>query len=367
MKIGFFTETFYPQVNGVVKSIEAFGRELVKRGHEVHVFAPKPDRTEHEGMIIHSSPAITFKPYPDYKIAIPINVKVPKLDIVHTHGPFSMGVFGLKIAKKQNIPKISTFHTLLSEYTDYVSRYGKKFTSKIAWDYLNYHYNKYDKIITPSKAIKNQLPVKIRKKTIVIPTGIDTSFLKPVKKAKEKLGLQDKKVFLYLGRISYEKKINILLKAGDLFLEEESILIIAGKGPALKELMKEKNKMKNKKKVKFVGFVKEEEKPLYYSAADLFLTASASETQGIVITEAMACGTPVIAADAFASPEMIDEGVNGYLFSPGNYKELARIIKFHRFPKSMSRNARKRAEKISIKNTTDKLEDLYYSLSKRRV
>ena len=165
LRIGYFTETYFPQTNGVVESINNFGEELVKRGHEVHVFAPKTNIKEYKGIQVHSVPGLKFKPYPDYKIAIPVRVKVPELDIVHTHGPFSMGVYGLWVAKKQRIPAISTYHTLLSEYVDYISKYGKKVTKKIAEKYCEYHYRRYDSLITPSQYIKNTLSKKVQAKT----------------------------------------------------------------------------------------------------------------------------------------------------------------------------------------------------------
>jgi glycosyltransferase involved in cell wall biosynthesis len=114
-----------------------------------------------------------------------------------------------------------------------------------------------------------------------------------------------------------------------------------------------------KKKVKFLGFVPEEKKPLYMSAADLMIMPSRTETQGIVINEAMACGTPVAGANALAIPEMIDEGKDGYLFEPGNSEELADIIRGFRPSARMRKNARKHALEFSIQKTTDKLEQFY--------
>ncbi len=350
-------------MNGVVTAIEGFGRELVKRGHEVHVFAPKADRREHYGMIVHSCSGITFKPYPEFKIAVPIGVKVPELDLVHTHGPFSMGIFGLKIAKKQKIPKVSTFHTLLSEYVIYLSRIGRRITEKIAEEYCNYHYKKYDAVTTPSKVIKDSLPPVIRRKATVIPNGVDLKFLRPVRKAKEKLGLEEfEKVYLCLGRLGYEKSIDDLIKAASYFLGDEDVLIIAGRGPAEKQLKELVKKLKLRGKVKFAGFVAEKEKPLYYSAADLFITASTTETYGMTVIEAMACGTPVVAADASAFPELIIEGYNGYLFSPHDPKSLARVIKYHKFPRAMRKNARKFAENYSHEKAGDLLEKVYFDL-----
>ena len=366
MKIGYFTETYLPQTNGVVESINNFGEELVKRGHEVHIFAPKTSVKEYKGMQVHSVPGFKFKPYPDYKIAIPIKVKVPQLDIIHTHGPFSMGYYGLYTAKKQHIPAVSTYHTLLSEYVDYVSKYGQKVTKKIAEKYCNYHYKSYDSLITPSNYIKQTLPKKTQVKAVVIASPISNS-LKPVKNARKRLGLDNyNKIYLYLGRVSPEKSIDVILKAAPYFLKQEDVLLIAGKGPALPELKKQARQLKLGRKVKFLGYVPEELKPAYYSAADLFITASKSETEGLVVIEAQACGTPVIAADATAMPEIIKEGENGYLFTPDNYKELARTINYHKYPKTMQKKAIKTAEGYSIKHLTDKLEKLYEKTLKQK-
>ena len=109
MNIGFFTDTFLPQRNGVVTSIESFGRELVKQGHNVDVFCPACDQKTHLGMNVHSCRALTFKPYPEFKLGIPRKMKPPALDIVHTHGPFSLGWYGLHVAKKQRIPLAIAF------------------------------------------------------------------------------------------------------------------------------------------------------------------------------------------------------------------------------------------------------------------
>lgn len=183
MKIGFFTETFLPQTNGVVTSIETFGEELVKRGHEIHIYCPKTNIKLHKGMTIHSQPSLPFVTYPEFKIGIPFG-KVEKLDIVHTHGPFLMGNYGIRVAKKQKIPKVSTFHTLLSEFVKYIAPagMGKEILKRVAWSYSYSHYNKYDRVITPSEAIKNML--LIDKPITVIPTGIDVSKLKPEDRGK---------------------------------------------------------------------------------------------------------------------------------------------------------------------------------------
>jgi len=360
MKIGWFTDTFLPQTNGVVTSLESFGEELVKRGNEIHVYCPRSDRKKYLGMQIHSLPSLTFRPYPEFKIGIPLGSRAVDLDVVHTHGPFSLGLFGLRVAKKQKIPKVSTFHTLLSEYVGYVSTHAQKILKTLTWKYCKIHYKEYDQLITPSHVIKNIL---IDKKIVdvpieVIPTGIDTYFLKPVANAKKILKMENKRVFLCLGRVGHEKNLDVVIKA---FKGLDSKLYIAGKGPALPKLKKLVRGLKMKN-VKFLGYVPEKDKPLYYSAADAFIIASTSETQGIVVTEAMACRTPVIGTDSWAIPEMIEDKKNGFLFEPGNFEELSEIVDDFKTSKKMRNHALKTSREYSREICTDKLERFYKRL-----
>ncbi len=363
MRIGFFTDTFLPQRNGVVTSLLNFGPELVKRGHEVFVFCPETNVKEYGGMVVHSYPSVSFRPYPEFKIAVPRGSdRLPKLDIVHTHSPFSLGVFGLRAAKKQCVPRVSTFHTILPEYVRYLSRLGKGVLGRITWWYCGRYYNRCHKIIAPSNALKRiLLQHDIKKPIAVVPTGIDLDFFKPIekKKAREKLGIGDERVFLTLGRLGFEKNIDAVLHA---FKDVDAKLIIAGRGPAERKLKNLRRKLGLQKKISFKGYVPEKLKPIYYSAADAFVIASTSETQAIVVAEAMACGTPVIGSNSLAIPEIVRNGRNGYLFEPGDVKELSQTLQNFKSSEKMKNAAVKSAERFSTQKCTDKLEKLYSGL-----
>ena len=363
MRIGFFTDTFLPQRNGVVTSILSFGPELVKKGHEVFVFCPQSNVKEHHGMVVRSYPSVTFRPYPEFKIAVPRGSgSLPKLDIVHTHGPFSLGVFGLRVAKKQGVPPVSTFHTMLSEYTRYLSRFGRGLLRRVTWEYCRFYYNRCHKIIAPSNALKKiLLQHQIKKLIAVVPTGIDLDFFKPIekKKAKKKLGIDAEQVFLTLGRIGFEKNIDVVLKA---LQNVNAKLIIAGRGPAERKLKNLRKKLGLQKKVSFEGYVPEKLKPLYYSAANAFVIASTSETQAVVVAEAMACGTPVVGANSLAIPEIVSDGKNGYLFGPGNVEQLSEILRSYRPSNKMQTHALKTGQKFSVEKCAYKLEKFYKSL-----
>jgi 1,2-diacylglycerol 3-alpha-glucosyltransferase len=306
---------------------------------------------------------VSFKPYPEFKIAVPRGSgRLPKLDIVHTHSPFSLGVFGLRAAKKQGVPRVSTFHTILPEYVRYLSRFGEGILGQITWWYCGRYYNRCHKIITPSNALKRiLLQHGIKKPIAVVPTGIDLNFFKPIekKKAREKLGIGDERVFLTLGRLGFEKNVDIVLRA---FKDVDAKLIVAGSGPAEQKLKNLRKKLGLQKKVSFKGYVPEKLKYIYYSAADAFIIASTSETQAIVVAEAMACGTPVIGANSLAIPEIVRDGRNGYLFEPGDIKELSRLLQNFELSENMKNAAVKSAKRFSTQKCTDKLEKFYSGL-----
>lgn len=367
MRIGFFSETYYPKRCGVLTSMNTFGEELVKRGHEVYLFTHRTDREEHLGIKIITAPYINFKPYPEQKLPIPIGMKkkTPKLDIVHTHTPILMGRYGLKVAKRQKIPSVTTHHTAFADpmFVSYISKRGLKYTTKIADRIMQAFFKKHDKIICPSQIMKSQLKPVLQKKSVIIPTGINTNYLHPIKNARKKLSFQKyEKIYLNLGRLGFEKDIDIIIRGAVNFLGKNDRLVICGKGPALEMLKKLAKELKIADKVIFPGYVSDELKPVYYSAADAYITASGSETQGIVVSEAHACGTPVIGADRLAVPEFIREGIDGYLFNFKDPKSLARVVKYSKFPKTMRINARKHALEMSTEKMTDKLEAVYKSL-----
>ncbi|MFH1821275.1 MAG: glycosyltransferase [Methanobacteriota archaeon] len=361
MRIGFFTDTFLPQKNGVVTSLLSSGSELVRRGHEVSVFCPKSNVKEFNGMKVHSYPAVTFRPYPEFKIAVPSGKDiVPKLDIAHSHTPFTMGFFSWRVSNFQKIPRVTTFHTMLSEYVKYIALFGKKFLERVTWRYCEIFYNKQRGIIAPSYALKNVLRSHhIRKPISIVPTGVDIGFFKPVKKetARKRLGLKkDEKIFLSLGRLSHEKNIDTILKA---FVNIDGKLIVTGRGPAAKKLKKMKVELGLKNKVSFAGYIPERLKPLYYSAADALVIASTGETQALVVAEAMACGCPVMGANSLAIPEVVKDGKNGHLFKPKDVEHLKEILNSYERSQKMTFEALKTGKKFSVEKCVNKLEKFY--------
>ncbi|MCD6523366.1 MAG: glycosyltransferase [Candidatus Diapherotrites archaeon] len=379
MRIAFFTETFFPQINGVSTSIASFAKELVKQGHEVELFAPAPGPSSFEDIPVHRFRSFTFKPYPEFRATLPV-LRVSKImkgktfDIVHTHGPFAMGWLGQKIAKKYDIPSVSTFHTPISDYVQYL--FGKRkrlvlFGKHIAWKYTVFHYNSYDMVLTPSYAIKHLLMEKGVKAPIeVIRTGIDLRQFDSVKKSdkiKEAYGLDQ--YILHTGRLSYEKNISDVIRAMPSIIKEKPSvkLVITSKGPIFNELKALVSELNLKSNIIFTGYVENDDLIRLYKSAECAVIASEAETQGIVILEEMACSLPVVGANYLAIPETIEDGKNGFLFELHDEKQMAEkiltILDSKRTRNKLSKNARKTAEQNTIEKWTKKLVQIYEKLN----
>ncbi len=370
-----FTETFTPQVNGVVTSIQLFTEELVKQGHEVEIFAPTPGKELFQNAPVHRFRSVTFLPYPEFKATLPpigINrlIKDQNFDIIHTHGPFAMGWAGVRTAKKNNIPSISTFHTPIADYVNYLIKGPFINTGKnIAWTYSKKHYNKYNHVITPSQIIKKLLEEKgIKTPISVIPTGIKLEKFQLENTAYIHEKYSVRRFILHAGRLSSEKNVDVVIKALPLIKDFPQLrLVITSKGPSLKKLMKLRDQMDLKQRVIFTGFVKDQDLIALYKEADLSIIASGADTQGLVVTESMATGTPVIGANALALPEVIN-GKNGELFKLNDEHNLAEkinnLLLNQNKREKMGKEAIKTAEQNTIQKRTKELVTLYEKLGK---
>jgi 1,2-diacylglycerol 3-alpha-glucosyltransferase len=373
LKIVFFTDSFLPAVDGVVTSILSFKKELEQRGHTVYIFASGNSATKEmlkklkfnkNIFIVRGS---QFKKYPQYNIAlfpfnIPIKINEIQPDIIHAHTPFAMGGFALAIAKINKIPIVSTFHTLFTDkfvINEYFSRYALNIIQKYSWKYASFYYNKCNGVIAPSDSIKEVLNKKGIKNIYTISNGVDLSrFNTNVDGSKIRMQFHsgNKKIVLYVGRLSKEKRLETLFKAAKILKNEKILFVIVGKGPAYDYYKKIVNKL-NLGNVIFIGFVNDILLPKYYAACDIFCIPSTFETQGIVAIEAMACGKPVVAADSLALKKIIIEGINGEKFRANNSKDCAKKIKIALNTKY--KHIENTVSNYSIKNTTDSLITFY--------
>jgi len=364
MNIVIFTDTFLPKIDGVAVSVENFSRILAGRGHNFVICCPrygKDDITElGENIKIVRFANFPLPSYPDIKVVLPSLKKLREAmtaypaDLVHIQSPGLMGQYGMLAARYYNVPLIGTYHTLVSEQTTYLNParllrvdrlmdyYRKKRkngpvetaprvktkqtrTERIVQRITNWFYEKDMLIISPSHRIKETLREQGVKTPIeVVSNGMDLA----VFKGGIKLGPSAKPKLLHVGRISFEKNCDVVLRAFTLIAKKlpGATLDIVGDGPALPSLKSLAASLGVGEKVAFTGFVPRAELPARYLQYDLFITASTMETQGLVVLEAIASGLPCVGVDAYALPELIRHGENGFLARPFDHEEICRHV-----------------------------------------
>jgi 1,2-diacylglycerol 3-alpha-glucosyltransferase len=335
MKILYLTDTFLPQINGLITSVVNFSENLEKRGHDIRIFTTENKSKVKIGKNIdikYFKASSFLINYPDFVLAYPniyrtmTEIKKFSPDIIHTHTPSPQAWVALTAAKISHIPFLSTYHTLLPEFIKhtYLAKLNIDSAAKmLTWGYTRAFYNKVDMVIAPSMAMRAELiGHKITKPITAVSNGIDTAKFRPKKRNSKNIKI------LHVGRISYEKNIQVILEAFGQALKKDKTLqfTIAGGGPDLEKLKELSKKQGLSASVEFTGPIPHEKIDKIYSDHDIFLTASTIETEGLVILEAMATGMPVIGVDALAIPEIIKQGYNGYVAKPYNSKEISRYL-----------------------------------------
>lgn len=312
MRIGLFTDSYPPYINGVSTSVENLRNMLIKMGHTVYVITVndsiiKMEYDENEKIL--KIPAIPTKIY-DYRLSKICSktamrrVRKWNLDIIHSHTEFGVGIFARIFAKKYKIPLVHTYHTLYEDYVHYISHnHFNKLKKKLVKILTRiYCVKTAAKTIVPTEKIYKLFRDKylIKDNVCVIPSGIDLEKFheenikqKEVKKVKELYNIKSRKDFIiiYVGRLAQEKNIEFLLKAHKKLSKKDNIkLLIVGDGPDREKYIKDAEKLGISEAVIFAGKVPQNEIQYCYNCADIFVTASKSETQGLTLIEAMAAG-----------------------------------------------------------------------------
>ena len=310
VRIGFFTDTYFPQVSGVATSIRTLKNELEKQGHEVYIFTTTdPDADEFEKDIVRM-PSVPFISFTDrlivvrglwfaYQIA-----KELELEIIHTHTEFGTGFLGKMVANRLRIPVIHTYHTMYEDYLHYIAN-GKVVRPSHVKHFIKMFVNHSTGVVCPSKRVVDTLKrYEVDVPMRIIPTGIDVSrFSRPditkkdTDQLRDKLGLHtDDLMILSLSRISYEKNIHVIVQQFPevLMSYPNARLVIVGKGPYREDLEELSRQLGVEDYIQFTGEVPHEDVAYYYHAADYFVSASTSETQGLTYAEAIASGTQCI-------------------------------------------------------------------------
>ncbi|MCX7845732.1 MAG: glycosyltransferase family 4 protein [Dictyoglomaceae bacterium] len=393
MNIAFFSDTYEPQKNGVVTAIKMQKKFLENYKNKVYLFIPYIPNSPSEENIFKLN-SIVFPFQREHRVANPYSIKYDllfrrlKVDIVHTHTPFSLGIFGWSQAKKRNIPLIHTFHTIFEEYAYYIWDHfpqiiKRKFIrEKEAREVAIWISKSYcelcDLIIAPSTKVKKLLEnYGVKKPIVILPNGLDLKDFKPLDKKvarkKRNLPLQGT-ILLFVGRLGKEKNITFLLKVMR-WLKSNSnhpyYFLIVGDNPDKRikeELIKEAEKYKIDDRVIFTGYLEYPQVIESYYSADIFIFSSLTETQGMVVGEALFSGLPVIALEDLAIGDFVKNGENGFLIPNNNHsieefgKKIILLTENKELYFTMSQNAKKSAENLSSHKLNKKLLETYERL-----
>ena len=373
MKIGIFTDSYLPTPSGVAVSVETFRRSLEEAGNEVFIFAPDFKNYQDKISNVFRFPSFFLPIRKDAPIVLPIidskfsEIEKIGLDVIHTMHFFTIGSLGQKVAKKINLPLIHTYHT---NYEEYVKKYIPLF-SQLAKKYIirrsrNYC-NSCDLIISPSTSMAKKIKgYGITTKIKSLPTGISKNNYRTYSKAEfcKKYNIRNTgKLLLFVGRLGEEKNLKFLLKAFEKVQKKiDSNLVFVGSGPlenVYKKIVEEK---KIKDKVFFLGFLPNKEVYQIYGACDLFAFPSITETQGIVIVEAMARRLVTVAINKMGPSDIITSGKDGILteLNLEEYSEaLAKVLTDDKLRGKLSEGAKETAKKYNQENITKQLLYLY--------
>ncbi|MDR2608142.1 MAG: glycosyltransferase [Treponema sp.] len=399
MNIVMFTDAYWPRVNGISVSVESFSRALIRLGHRVMIvcsvypeslseefkfFTGEVENNGPEEPILLRAPSMPL-PLPVSKedrlaktsgwFWVAKHIEAFNPDIVHIHTEFVIAQFGFSYAKLHYLPAVYTFHTMWEDYIfsyfplapDFLLRY-------IARRVLKGVLRRADLVIVPTPQIREVVKrYRVRKETVMLPTGIDPKQFDHKredieafgKKLEEQFpGLKGKRILLFAGRVAQEKNISFLLKLLPSIREEhpDTVLLIVGNGPDLDSFKKEAEELGLTDCCFFPGYLKREELSLTYAVSDIFVFPSITETQGLVTIEAMLSGLPVVAIGEMGTIQVMNGDNGGFMVKndPEEFrKKVCLLLSDRELYEQKVLDARAHAASWTIDNMTERLQGVY--------
>lgn len=323
MRVALFTNNYLPFCGGVTTSVETLRRGLEACGHEAWVFAPRmPTATPAPRVVRYRSlPAAT---YPDFALAIPVSPAIARLvrglgpDVFHAHHPFLLGPAARRLSRRPRRPLVFTYHTRYEKYAHYVPL-RRGLVERAAVGLSTRFAARADAVIAPSAVVRDELRARgVRTPIAVVPTGVDLARFTPGDRleARRDLGVAaDESLVLYVGRLDREKSVDRVLAAFERIAGTlpRCRLLLVGQGTQAGALGRLAASLAAGDRVRFLGARPHAALRPCYRAADLFLFASETETQGLVLAEAAACGLPAVAVAAPGCDEVVRDGETGVL------------------------------------------------------
>lgn len=378
MNIGIFTCNYRPLINGLSTSIDRFAHEFRLLGHRVYLFAPQYPGYHVKEDGVFRFPSLRVPTHHSYVLPIPFSPRIRRiiphlgLDLIHAQHPFLLGPYSLRLARDLGIPLVFTHHTLYEKYAHYVP-FFQGITERLAISWAVGFANRADLVIAPTKGVKRLLENQgVKSRLEVVPTGVYLSKGGDPLTVRHRFGISsDYLVCLYLGRLAREKDLVFLLRAFRRIAEgeEKAILLLVGEGDERRHLFRLARDLGIQTRVIFAGPCPQEEAHIYYEGADLFLFPSLSEAQGLVVLEAMACGTPVVARPSLAIEEFLEDGRGGLLTGDDleSFADKALLLlKDQGLRYCLSLQAREMASRFSAQACASKMLSLYEELVQKK-
>lgn len=374
MRIALFTNNYLPFCGGVTISVETLRRGLEASGHEAWVFGPRLTGAEDASVKVVRYPSIPVATYPEFALAVPYSRRIERLvsalafDVIHAHHPFLLGPAARRLARRIRRPLIFTYHTRYEKYAHYVPlplRLVQAAALRISAGFAA----QADAVLAPSAVIRDELHARgVRTPIAVVPTGVDLERFRPGDReaARRSLGVgQGEPLVLYVGRLDREKSVDRVLGAFERVASTipAARLVLVGQGTEAERLRRTAASLPVAERIRFLGLRPHDSLAECYQAADVFLFASETETQGLVLAEAAACGLPAVAVDAPGCDEVVRDGDTGIL-TKGDPAALAEaaigLLLDPERRRAMGRRAREVAESLfDVKLQIDRTMAVY--------
>lgn len=364
MRIALFTETFLPKVDGIVTRLCHTVEHLQRHGHQVLVISPDGGLTEYKGAKIYGVSGFPLPLYPELKLALPrpsIGVAIDefKPDLIHVVNPAVLGLAGLYYAKMMQIPLVASYHTHLPQY---LQHYGLGMLEPVMWELIKASHNQAQLNLCTSSVMVEELRSHGIERLDLWQRGVDTETFHPSLASDQMRSHLSQRhpespLLLYVGRLGAEKEIDRIKPV--LAAIPNARLALVGDGPHRSALEKHFEGTPTH----FVGYLTGKELGAAFASADAFVFPSRTETLGLVLLEAMAAGCPVVAARSGGIPDIVTDGVNGYLFDPtdeqGAIAATIRLLEQKNERDTLRQNARTEAERWGWAAATAQLENYY--------
>jgi 1,2-diacylglycerol 3-alpha-glucosyltransferase len=365
-----FSDTYFPYISGVVRSIERLSEGLRGRGHEVTIFGPRYlGYSDDADKMEHVSRCRALPIYPPGNIVFPLpniasmirQVKEMNVDIIHAHSPFTMGLAALQVGRRLDIPVVFTHHSVYHEYAIYAPKPLRSSTERAILNWVNHYVQHADLVVTPSPATREFVRTTYGVDCEVVSNSIVVGLANGTSRAQE--ADLSEPVLLYVGRLGKEKRLPLLIRAFSLVSKQIPVrLVLVGDGPERSTVEELAEELQVGRLITITGFLPYAEVSHWYRQASIFTFPSDKETQGMVILEALAHGVPVVAVRSQASQAVLDVCQAGRITEPepgAMAQTIATMLADPQALAAMSVEGRAYAKNFSPARVAERMEQVY--------